>query len=117
MMDKETKDTLKKVAEYATEKEKGTQSKVATAALMMLIALYACTVLFGDDTPGLLYGIVPKDICNFIFILVYLPKNQMDIRKAIPRSRNNRCGNSCFKRGEIWYTRDRTIRDGLLFCY
>ena len=39
MMDKETKDTLKKVAEYATEKEKGTQSKVATAAVMMLIAL------------------------------------------------------------------------------
>lgn len=72
MMDKETKDTLKKVAEYATEKEKGTQSKVATAALMMLITLYACTVLFGDDTPGLLYGIVPKDICNFIFMLVYL---------------------------------------------
>ena len=72
IMDKETKDTLKKVAEYATEKEKGTQSKVATAALMMLIALYACTVLFGDDTPGLLYGIVPEDICNFIFMLVYL---------------------------------------------
>ena len=72
MMDKETKDTLKKVAEYATEKEKGTHSKVATAALMILIALYACTVLFGDDTPGLLYGIVPEDICDFIFMLVYL---------------------------------------------
>lgn len=72
IMDKETKDTLKKVAVYAEEKEKGTQSKVATAALIMLIMLYASIVLFGNGTPGLLYGIIPEEICNFIFMLVFL---------------------------------------------
>ena len=60
MMDKETKDTLKKVAEYATEKEKGTQSKVATAALLMLIALYACTVLFGMIHPDFCMALSQK---------------------------------------------------------
>lgn len=72
IMDKETKDTLKKVAVYAEEKEKGAQTKVATAALIMLIMLYASIILFGDGTPGLLYGIVPEEICNFIFMLVFL---------------------------------------------
>ena len=71
-MDKETKDTLKKVAVYATEGERRNQFKLATAALVMLIVLYACTVLFGDGTPGLLYGIVPEEICRLIFTLVYL---------------------------------------------
>lgn len=72
IMDNETKDTLKKVAAYATEGERKNQFKLATAALVMLIVLYACTVLFGDDTPGLLYGIVPEEICGFILTLVYL---------------------------------------------
>ena len=71
-MDKETKDTLKKVAAYATEGERKVQSKTATGALLLLIALYACTVLFGDGTAGLLYGIVPEEICRLIFALVYL---------------------------------------------
>lgn len=71
-MDPETRDTLKQVAEYATAKEKGTRSKMAAAALMALLALFASTVLFGDDTPGLLYGIIPEEICHFIVTLVYV---------------------------------------------
>lgn len=72
MMDSETKDTLKKVAAYATEKEKGTQSKVVYAALGVSIALFVCTVLFANERAGLLYGIVPTIICDFILDLVYI---------------------------------------------
>lgn len=71
-MDFKTKDTLKQVAEYATAKERGAQSKVAAAAWLSLAALFACTLLFGDDTPGLLYGTIPEEICRFIVTLVYV---------------------------------------------
>ena len=71
MMDQETKDTLKKVAAYATEQEKETQTKVVHIALVTSIALFLCTVLFSDGNPGLLYGIVPEAVCGFIRILVY----------------------------------------------
>ena len=71
IMDKETKDTLKKVAAYATEGEKRTQSKVVTTALVISITLFVCTVLFADERAGLLYGIVPEEICRFILMLVY----------------------------------------------
>lgn len=71
-MDNETKDTLKKVAAYATEGEKRAQSKVVTTALVMSIALFVCTVLFADETAGLLYGIVPERICNIILSLAYM---------------------------------------------
>ena len=71
MMDKEAKDTIKKVAEYATEKEKGTQSKVVYAALGISIALFVCTILFANERAGLLYGIVPTQLCDFILGLVY----------------------------------------------
>ena len=72
MMDSETKDTIKKVAAYATEKEKGTQSKVVYAALGISIALFVCTILFANERAGLLYGIVPTEICDFILMLVYI---------------------------------------------
>lgn len=71
IMDKETKDTLKKVAAYATEQEKETQSKVVYIALGTAIALFLCTILFSDGKAGLLYGIVPETVCDFIRILVY----------------------------------------------
>ena len=72
MMDKETKDTLKKVAFYATEKEKRAHSKVIYIALGTFIALFACTLLFAGEWVGLLYGIVPEHICNMILSGVYL---------------------------------------------
>lgn len=70
-MDKETKDTLLKVAHYATEGEKQTQSKVVYTALVVSIALFVCTILFSDERTGLLYGIVPEEICDLIRILIY----------------------------------------------
>lgn len=71
MMDYETKDTLKKVAAYATEKEKGTQSKILYTALGICIALIVCTILFADGTPGLLCGIIPKNVCYHILAVAY----------------------------------------------
>ena len=71
-MDKETKDTLKKVAAYATEGEKRAQSRVVYVALGMSITLVIATVLFADERTGLLYGIVPEELCRFLLMLVYV---------------------------------------------
>ena len=71
LMDKETKDTLKKVAAYAAEGERKQQSKVVYWALGISIALFVCTFLFSDERTGLLYGMIPTEICNFILVLVY----------------------------------------------
>ena len=46
MMDQETKDTLKKVAAYATEGEKKAQSKVMNVALGISVAMLIFIVLF-----------------------------------------------------------------------
>ena len=46
MMDKETKDTLKKVAAYATEGEKKAQSKVMNTVIGICIALLVYIVMF-----------------------------------------------------------------------
>ena len=69
-MDKDTKDTLIKVAEYASEKEKRTQFKAVYIALGVCILLMVCAVLFIGETKGLLYGIVPEEICDLILIFV-----------------------------------------------
>lgn len=71
MMDKEAKDTLKKVAAYATEQEKDAQSRVVYVALGLAIALFVSTLLFAGEWTGLVYGIVPEEICNVILIFVY----------------------------------------------
>lgn len=71
IMDQQTKDTLKKVAAYAAQKEKGTQIKVVHVALGVSIALFVSTILFADGAAGLLYGIVPEVICDYIRVLVY----------------------------------------------
>ena len=70
IMDKETKDTLKKVAAYATEKEKGTQSRVVYTALGICVALILCTLLFSPQ-PGLLYGIVDPQLCRYLIVVPY----------------------------------------------
>lgn len=67
----ETSETLQKVAEYAAEGEKKTHSRVLYAALAVLSVVFVCTVLFSTETTGLLYGIVPGDICYYIMAVVY----------------------------------------------
>ena len=71
MMEKETRDTLKKVAEYATKKEKGTHNKIVYAALGITVVLFVCTILFVGEFTGFLYGIVPEEICNSFLTVVY----------------------------------------------
>jgi len=71
IMDKETKDTLLKVAEYATEGEKRSQSKMLYWALGACFTLILCTILFSSEAPGLLCGIIPADICYHIMASVY----------------------------------------------
>ena len=69
-MDQETKDTLKKVAEYAAEKETKAQSKAVYIALGVCIVLIVCTVLFSTG-PGLLCGIISENVCLHIITVVY----------------------------------------------
>jgi len=71
MTDRETKDTIKKVAAYATEKEKDTQTKIVYTALGVSVTLIVCTILFANEQAGLLYGIIPTGICDFILSFVY----------------------------------------------
>ncbi len=55
IMDKETKDTLLKVAEYANEEHRKSQARVLRTSLGVCIALILCTLLFMPG-PGLLYN-------------------------------------------------------------
>lgn len=68
-MDKETKDTLKKVAEYAAEEKKKMKNTILDILCGSVILLVVCTVLFQRQTKGLLYGIVPENICAVIMFI------------------------------------------------
>lgn len=71
-MDRETKDTLKKVAAYAEEKEKAAGGRIFCIALGIALVTLLCTVLFIGETRGILYGIVPEGICNTILAFTYV---------------------------------------------
>ena len=71
VMDKETKDTLKKVAHYATEQEKESQSRAVYIALGSCIAMLICATLFMPETKGLLYGTLSESACRGIMTLVF----------------------------------------------
>jgi len=66
-----TRETLLKVAEYTSEGEKQTYSKLTWTALGVAVALFICTLLFSTEATGLLYGIVPADVCYNIVAVVY----------------------------------------------
>ncbi len=70
MMDHETKDTLKKVAEYATEKERGSQIRVLWTALIICLVLIGCTLLFMPG-PGLLYDAVGQSVAHGLIVVPY----------------------------------------------
>ncbi len=70
IMNDETRDTLKKVAEYAAEEKKKLQNKLTTTLGIAAIVLLCCSVLFRKETQGLLYGIVPEPICTAIRLAV-----------------------------------------------
>ena len=65
-MDKETKDTLKKVAVYAEEEKKKMKNRIINLGCYGVIVMLLCSLLFGKETKGLLNGIVPAHICSII---------------------------------------------------
>lgn len=70
-INKASKETLLEVAEYATEGEKQSQSVTLYTVLCAAAALFLSTVLFSTESTGLLYGIIPADICYRIIAVVY----------------------------------------------
>ena len=70
IMNKETKDTLLKVAEYAAKEHRKGQTKVLVTALVVCVALIVCTLLF-MPRPGLLYIPLLKDTCDYLIVVVY----------------------------------------------
>lgn len=70
-MDQETKKTMIKVAEYATEKEKLVHAKTLYTVLGVSIVLFVSTFLFAGNVTGVLYGIVPEGVCDLILVAVY----------------------------------------------
>lgn len=68
MTDEETKDTLKKVAEYATEEKKKLKGKMIDMMLAAVIMLTFSAFLFESNQKGLLYGVIPESACNNIMM-------------------------------------------------
>lgn len=71
IMNKETKDTLLKVAEYAAEEHRKAQTRVLVTALVVCVTLIVCTLLFMPRA-GFLYGIVDEQICRELIFILYL---------------------------------------------
>ena len=65
-MNNETKDTLKKVAEYVAEEKKKINNKFMRSAGMTVIVFVLNAMLFGKPVQGYLYGTIPEHICNAI---------------------------------------------------
>ena len=65
-MDNETKETIKKVAEYATEENNRRTERFRIALLGSTCLMFICYMLFASWHVGRLYGIVPENICSGI---------------------------------------------------
>lgn len=72
-MDKETKDTLLKVAEYADEITQEEKKKLSKQTFILSLTpmiggfvVYIFYALFMKETKGALYGIVPENICHIL---------------------------------------------------
>ena len=65
-MDNETKDTLKKVAEYAVEEKERRRKPLYRATGGIAFFLFIVVLLFARETKGLLNGIVSNDVCGMI---------------------------------------------------
>ncbi len=72
-MDIKTKNTLKQVAEYAEEKSKKKSLLTLKVVVACTIIAAICVMLFGSETKGFLYGIVPETVCNVISWSVIIP--------------------------------------------
>ncbi len=69
-MDNETKDTLKKVAEYATEESNKRKERLRTMLAGSTCLMLISYLLFGREHKGRLNGIIPEAICGDIMSFV-----------------------------------------------
>ena len=69
IMDNETKDTLKKVAEYAVEEKNLQRKPLYRATGCIAILLMIAVLLFARETKGLLNGLVSNDVCGIIIAI------------------------------------------------
>ena len=69
IMNNETKDTLKKVAEYAVEEKEQRRKPLYRATGGVAIFLMIAVLLFARETKGLLNGIVSNDVCGMIMVV------------------------------------------------
>ena len=69
IMNNETKDTLKKVAEYAVEEKEQRRKPLYRSTGGVAIFLMIAVLLFARETKGLLNGIVSNDICGMIMVV------------------------------------------------
>lgn len=64
-------DALRQVARYTATQEQRAYTRLAAAALGLVAAVAVATVLLIGPTQGLLYGIVPEQLCRDLLLLVY----------------------------------------------
>lgn len=69
-MDNETKDTLKKVAEYAAEESINRKERLRTMLASSTCLMLVSYLLFGSEHKGRLNGIIPEAICGDIMSCV-----------------------------------------------
>ena len=69
IMNNETKDTLKKVAEYAVEEKEQRRKPLYRATGGVAIFLMIAVLLFARETKGMLNGIVSNDVCGMIMVI------------------------------------------------
>ena len=69
-MDNETKDTLKKVAEYATEESNRRKERLRTLLAGSTCLMLVSYLLFGSEHKGRLNGMIPEAVCGNIMSFV-----------------------------------------------
>ena len=67
--DNETKDTLKKVAQYAVEEKEQKRKSLYRATGWIAAFLFIMVLLFARETKGLLNGIISDDVCGVIMLI------------------------------------------------
>ena len=68
-MDNETKDTLKKVAEYAVDEKEQKRKPLYRVTGWIAAFMLIMVLLFARETKGLLNGIISNDVCGVIMLI------------------------------------------------
>lgn len=69
-MENKTKLTFKKVIEYASKEKKLREKLLLLILIGFEMLMLVCMILFGEESKGILYGIVPENICKCILYSV-----------------------------------------------